>query len=75
MLLRVERSGDTALPVNAVATALQGRYPATASAGPVRGNALVIGTRGDGTEVDAPDDAIQHLADLGHQITRGDESR
>jgi hypothetical protein len=74
MLLRMDASDDTTTPVNAAATALLSRYPATASAGPVRGNILLIGTRGDSTEADAPDAAKQHLADLGYQVTRGDES-
>jgi hypothetical protein len=74
MLLRAAASDDTGIPVNAAATALLSRYPKAAAAGPVRGNALLIGTRGDGTEADAPDDAVQHLADLGHPAAPSDDS-
>jgi hypothetical protein len=60
--------------VNAAATALLSRYPEAAPAGPARGHALLIGTRGDGTEADAPDDTVQHLADLGHPAAPSDDS-
>jgi hypothetical protein len=70
MLRRAEAAGDTGLPMNPVATALMSRHLNAASMEPVRGDVLIIGTRGDGTEADAPDDAVRHLAELGHRVAR-----
>jgi hypothetical protein len=66
MLLQAGAPG--AAPVNGVATALLSRYPEVPSAEPVRGGALLIGTRGDGRETDAFEEAIQRLADLGYPV-------
>ena len=68
MLRRAQSPGDRGIPVNAAATALLSRYQKAASPDPVRGNVLLIGTRGDGTEADAPDAAVRYLADLGHPV-------
>jgi hypothetical protein len=54
--------------VNTAATALLSRYQKAAPADPVRGHVLLIGTRGDDTETDAPDAAVRYLADLGHPV-------
>jgi hypothetical protein len=70
MLRRAQAPSDTGMPVNAVATALLSRYEKAASADPVRGHVLLIGTRGDGIEADAPDAAVRHLADLGHSVVQ-----
>jgi hypothetical protein len=75
MLRQAEAPGGTGIPVNPAATALLSLYPEAAPAGPVRGSVLLIGTRGDGAEADAPDDAVRHLADLGHPVARGEDSR
>ncbi len=74
MLRRAQASGDTGLPVNTAATALLSRYQEGACADPVRGHVLLIGTRGDGTDADAPDAAIRHLADLGHPVVPREDS-
>jgi hypothetical protein len=74
MLRRAQAPGDTGIPVNAAATALLSRYQKAAFADPVRGHVLLIGTRGDGTEADAPDAAVRHLADLGHPVVPSEDS-
>lgn len=61
-------------PANAVATALLSRYTEVPSAEPVRGGALLTATRGDGTETDAPEEAVQHLADLGYPVVPRQDS-
>jgi hypothetical protein len=66
MLVRAGTPGAAA--VNPVATALLGRYPEAAAAGPVQGGALLTGTRSDGTETDAPDEVARHLAGLGSPL-------
>ena len=74
MLRRAQAPGDPGIPVNAAATALLRRYQKAASADPVRGHVLLIGTRGDGTEADAPVAAVRHLADLGHPVAPSEDS-
>ena len=74
MLRRAQAPGDTGIPVNAAATALLSRYHKAASADPVPGHVLLIGTRGDGTEADAPGAAVRHLADLGHPVVPSEDS-
>jgi len=74
MLRRAQAPGDTGMPVNAAATALLSRYHKAASADPVPGHVLLIGTRGDGTEADAPGAAVRHLADLGHPVVPSEDS-
>ena len=61
-------------PVNAVATALLRRYGEAGPAGTIRGGALLTGTRGDGTEADAPGEAVRLLADLGHPVVPREDS-
>lgn len=60
--------------VNAVAKALLSCYPKAATADPVRGGVLLTGTSSDGTAADAPDQAVQHLADLGHPVVPREDS-
>lgn len=73
MLLREQAPGDTDAPVNSVATELVSWYAVAASADPVRGHAVIVGVRGDGTEADAPGDVARQLADLGHPVVSDDE--
>jgi len=67
MLIRGGAPGRAA--VNEAATVLLSRYREAVSGNPVRGGALLIGTRDDGTEADAPDEAARHLVGLGHPVT------
>jgi hypothetical protein len=72
MLLQAGAPGEAA--VNAAATALFSRYPEAPPAQQVRGGALLTGTRSDGAEADAPDEAVQHLADLGYPVVPQQDS-
>jgi hypothetical protein len=73
VLLRAGPSGGAA--VNATAAALLSLYPEAASADPVRGDALIVGTRSGGTETDAPGEAVRHLAGLGYPVVPRGDSR
>lgn len=73
MLLRAGASSDTGVPENAIATELAGRYAGTAPAGPVRGNAVIVGVRDDCMETDAPGSIVRKLAGLGYPVAVSDD--
>lgn len=70
----LQAGAPSGAPVNAAATALLSRYPEVPSAEPVRGGALLTGACTDGAEADAPDEAVQHLADLGYPVAPRQDS-
>ncbi len=72
MLLRAGAPGEAV--VNAAATALLSRYLKAASADPVHGGVLLIGICSDGTEADAPGEAVRHLAGLGYPVIPREDS-
>jgi len=73
MLIRADAPAGAA--ENATAVAFLNRYLNAASPPPVRGGVLLTGVRSDGAETNAPETAIQHLADLGHPVVPRENSR